>query len=163
MNFRTWHPGAAKASPLARSKDAPSAADLTGVRLNKLPMMRQIKRAAGAKGKAKALLATLDWFKARPRDARVEGPSSNCMGEGGEEAALEVDNDTGWISHRLEFPKNDRAETHRAEHDYEVIDPRAKARGLREGNRNKRGHDGPKLGEHFGKGDNLSSQVLWRL
>ncbi|KAF8331762.1 uncharacterized protein EI90DRAFT_3123404 [Cantharellus anzutake] len=133
----------------------------------------RIKRAAGAKGKAKALLATLDWFKARPRDARVEGPSSNCMGEddtkpgemgeGGEEAALEVDNDTGWISHRLEFPKNDRAETHRAEHDYKVIDPRAKARGLREGNRNKRGHDGPKLGEHFGKGDNLSSQVLWRL
>ncbi|KAF8331715.1 uncharacterized protein EI90DRAFT_3016270 [Cantharellus anzutake] len=101
------------------------------------------KRAAcGRKRKAKdesALLAALDRFKARLKDARVEGPSSNRMseddtkpeetGEDGEEAALEVDNDTGWMSHRL--PRND--EMHRAEHDYEVLDPRAKARGIREG------------------------------
>ncbi|KAF8331749.1 uncharacterized protein EI90DRAFT_964119 [Cantharellus anzutake] len=28
------------------------------------------------------------------------------------------------------------------------------------GNRNERGHDGPKLGEHFGKGDNSSSHSI---
>ncbi|KAF8331700.1 uncharacterized protein EI90DRAFT_962764 [Cantharellus anzutake] len=83
--------------------------------------------------KKKRMKAPLPLLKARLKDVHVEGPSSNRVGENdtkpeetgedGGEAALEVDNDTSWMSHRLEFPKNDEAEMHRAEHDYEVIDP----------------------------------------
>ncbi|KAF8312771.1 uncharacterized protein EI90DRAFT_3022885 [Cantharellus anzutake] len=92
------------------------------------------------KHRMKALcLPLLTGSKGRLKDACVEGPSSNRVGakpketgEDGEQAALEVDNDTSWMSHRLEFPKDDEAGAHRAEHDYEVIDPRAKAREIRE-------------------------------
>ncbi|KAF8331687.1 cyclophilin-like protein [Cantharellus anzutake] len=124
------------------------------------------KRAAGGKGKAKdesALLAALDRFKARLKDARVEGPSSSNRvgeddtkpeetGEDGEEVALEVDNDAGWMSHRLEFPKDDGAETRRAEHDYEVIDPRAKAREIREEEQERKRSRRSEVGRAFRKG-----------
>ncbi|KAF8312769.1 uncharacterized protein EI90DRAFT_3159870 [Cantharellus anzutake] len=131
----------------------------------KLAKYSKGKRAAGGKGKAKderALPAALDRLKARLKDARVEGPSSNRVGEDdtkpeetgedGEEAALEVDNDAGWMSHRLEFPKNDETETHRAEHDYEVIDPRAKAREIREEGQERKRSRRSEVGRAFRKG-----------
>ncbi|WOO84739.1 Peptidyl-prolyl isomerase CWC27 [Vanrija pseudolonga] len=49
--------------------------------------------------------------------------------EGGEEG-VEVDDDVGWLRHALKFQHEVSDETRRAEDEYTVIDPRAKAREL---------------------------------
>ncbi|KAJ6621530.1 cyclophilin-like domain-containing protein [Mycena sp. CBHHK59/15] len=41
-----------------------------------------------------------------------------------EDPGMEVDDDAGFMSHALRFPKDDGEETRKAERDYEVIDPR---------------------------------------
>ncbi|KAG5633013.1 hypothetical protein DXG03_009062, partial [Asterophora parasitica] len=46
------------------------------------------------------------------------------IGIGEEDAGMEVDDDRGFMSHALHFPKDDGEETRKAERDYEVIDPR---------------------------------------
>jgi len=49
-----------------------------------------------------------------------------------EEGGLEIDDDVEWLGHRLEFPKDNGQESARAEHDYEVIDPRARGARAKE-------------------------------
>ncbi|WVN91022.1 uncharacterized protein L203_106269 [Cryptococcus depauperatus CBS 7841] len=44
--------------------------------------------------------------------------------------ALDIDDDVGWMRHRLKFEVDERDLTRRAEDEYAVIDPRAKARDL---------------------------------
>ena len=53
-------------------------------------------------------------------------------GGGGLEEGLEVDDDVEWLSHQLQFPKDNGQESARAEHDYEVIDPRARGARAKE-------------------------------
>jgi peptidyl-prolyl cis-trans isomerase SDCCAG10 len=45
---------------------------------------------------------------------------------------IEVDDDRTWLAHELHFPKDDGAETERAERDYEVIDPRNRSARAKE-------------------------------
>jgi peptidyl-prolyl cis-trans isomerase SDCCAG10 len=45
---------------------------------------------------------------------------------------MEVDNDSDWLSHALSFPKGNEEEVAKAEREYEVIDPRARATRARE-------------------------------
>ena len=59
---------------------------------------------------------------------------------------LEVDDDVGWLSHRLYFPKDNTEEVDKAERDYEVIDPRARASRAKEEERQKKAHLHPKNG-----------------
>ncbi|OCF44803.1 peptidyl-prolyl isomerase CWC27 [Kwoniella heveanensis CBS 569] len=66
---------------------------------------------------------------------------------GGEEPGeddLEVDDDVGWMRHKLKFVVDEKELTRRAEEEYSVIDPRAKARQLADDNR--RGKDGHRKG-----------------
>ncbi|KIR60496.1 peptidyl-prolyl isomerase CWC27 [Cryptococcus bacillisporus CA1873] len=49
-----------------------------------------------------------------------------------EEGGIEVDDDIGWLKHKLKFHVNEKELTRRAEDEYAVIDPRAKARDLQE-------------------------------
>jgi peptidyl-prolyl cis-trans isomerase SDCCAG10 len=50
----------------------------------------------------------------------------------GEDEGMEVDDDVDWLRHRLHFATDDAAETARAEHDYEVIDPRTRGAKAKE-------------------------------
>ncbi|KIR33025.1 peptidyl-prolyl isomerase CWC27 [Cryptococcus deuterogattii MMRL2647] len=49
-----------------------------------------------------------------------------------EERGIEVDDDIGWLKHKLKFHVDEKELTRRAEDEYAVIDPRAKARDLQE-------------------------------
>ena len=125
------------------------------------------KRSAKGKGKGKErdeadLLAALDQFRSRLKKnaSTEESSSAHRIDDGmvppgtqdGEEAGLEVDDDSGWMKQRLEFPKDNDAETYRAEHDYDVIDPRAKARDIREEERERKRARRSEVGRAFRKG-----------
>ena len=59
-------------------------------------------------------------------------------GGDGEEAAMEVDNDTDFLSHRLYFPKDNNEEVEKAEREYEVIDPRQRSARAKEEERERK-------------------------
>ncbi|PVG00743.1 cyclophilin-like protein [Serendipita vermifera] len=54
----------------------------------------------------------------------VQDDSEPKGGPGDGEEGIEVDDDVDWIKHRLHFANDNTEEINRAEHDYEVIDPR---------------------------------------
>ncbi|KIJ58521.1 hypothetical protein HYDPIDRAFT_119457 [Hydnomerulius pinastri MD-312] len=82
----------------------------------------------------------------------AEDYDKDAGGEGGEAKAVdgedpgvevEVDDDRGFMSHALQFPKDDGEETRKAERDYDVIDPRQRgARGREEERERKRASKG---------------------
>lgn len=51
---------------------------------------------------------------------------------------LEVDVDTGFLAHKLNFPKDNTEEVNKAERDYEVIDPRQRGARAREEERQRK-------------------------
>ena len=51
---------------------------------------------------------------------------------------IEVDDDRGFLSHALHFPKDDGEESRKAERDYEVIDPRERGAKAREEERERK-------------------------
>jgi peptidyl-prolyl cis-trans isomerase SDCCAG10 len=53
-------------------------------------------------------------------------------------AGMEVDDDVGWLTHSLHFPKDNNEEVNKAEREYEVIDPRARASKAREDERHRK-------------------------
>ncbi|CAE6417945.1 unnamed protein product [Rhizoctonia solani] len=120
----------------------------------------------GKKGKGKGrdegdLLAALSSFRGRlqktlgnedeDEDVGMDDASESKEKEVSEQLQ-EVDNDSSWIGHKLKFAKDDGSETRRAEHEYEVIDPRARNNQAkmeeRERKANKRSH----VGQAFQKG-----------
>ena len=100
----------------------------------------------GKKKDESDILATLSSFRDKlqnmrsdsppaTRDERmeVEQPQEAAGQDGGaEEEGLEIDDDVEWLRHRLQFPKDNGQESARAEHDYEVIDPRARGARAKE-------------------------------
>lgn len=66
------------------------------------------------------------------------GGEGGGEGVGGEGEDVEVDNDTGFMTHALHFPKDDGEETLKAERDYEVIDPRQRGAKAREEERERK-------------------------
>ncbi|KAL7414316.1 hypothetical protein BDY24DRAFT_35005 [Mrakia frigida] len=96
--------------------------------------------ASKGKGKAKEeddILAMLGSFRKKMQSApkgnaageRGEGEEKGSDEEEGEGEGREVDNDEGWMGHRLIEERDEKAaeQTRRAETDYEVIDTRGKA------------------------------------
>lgn len=55
-----------------------------------------------------------------------------------EDPGMEVDDDAGFMSHTLHFPKDDGEETRKAERDYEVIDPRQRGARAKEEERERK-------------------------
>ncbi|CAE6482241.1 unnamed protein product [Rhizoctonia solani] len=80
-----------------------------------------------------------------------DGTESKDKGEGGEQPQ-EVDNDSSWIGHKLKFAKDDGSETRRAEHDYEVIDPRARGNQAKMEERERKANKRSNVGQAFQKG-----------
>ncbi|RXK39178.1 peptidyl-prolyl isomerase CWC27 [Tremella mesenterica] len=70
-----------------------------------------------------------------PREEAPEEPQADKSQEEGEmitgdTEGLETDDDVGWMKHQLKFIVDEKELTRRAEDEYAVIDPRAKARQL---------------------------------
>ena len=72
-----------------------------------------------------------------PNDA-AGGDNQEGGGEGDNGEDMEVDNDTGFMSHALHFPKDNGEETLKAERDYEVIDPRERGAKAKEEERERK-------------------------
>ncbi|KAH8116250.1 cyclophilin-like protein [Phellopilus nigrolimitatus] len=75
----------------------------------------------------------------------VSGTNETIGGENAE-SAMEVDTDTGFLSHKLSFPKGNDEEVAKAERDYEVIDPRQRSARAKEEERERKKHARPKDG-----------------
>jgi peptidyl-prolyl cis-trans isomerase SDCCAG10 len=102
-------------------------------------------RDAHVKGKKKKdesdILAALDRFRGKLKvhaqspgaeNATPKGDGALPVPDGDEEDVPDVDADDEWMGHQLYFPKDDGAESFRAAHEYEVIDPRARGQAAKE-------------------------------
>jgi len=123
-------------------------------------------RGVHKKGKRKDegdVLAALNSFRSKiNRTAPEEGDSgeadvSHVDGEAGvsegaaavgtgEEEGMEVDDDVGFLGHKLSFPKGNEEEVAKAERDYEVIDPRQRGARAKEEERERKRAMKPKDG-----------------
>ncbi|KAF9451182.1 cyclophilin-like protein [Macrolepiota fuliginosa MF-IS2] len=103
----------------------------------------------GRKKDESDVLAALNSFRGRLQgpmvvddlddEANNEERGDTLVADGpGEEAGIEVDNDTGFLGHALHFPKDNTEETDKAERDYEVIDPRQRGARAREEERERK-------------------------
>ena len=67
------------------------------------------------------------------------GKDADVVGtDGGEAEGVEVDDDRGFMTHALNFPKDNTEEVNKAERDYEVIDPRQRGAKAREEERERK-------------------------
>ena len=74
-----------------------------------------------------------------PNDAAAAAAAEGDNGGDGEDGEeMEVDNDTGFMTHALHFPKDNGEETMKAERDYEVIDPRQRGAKAKEEERERK-------------------------
>lgn len=79
-----------------------------------------------------------------PGDTDEDRVSGDNAGErtvlpvGQEDPGIEVDDDRGFLSHALHFPKDDGEESRKAEKDYEVIDPRERGAKAKEEERERK-------------------------
>ncbi|KAF8993447.1 cyclophilin-like domain-containing protein, partial [Cyathus striatus] len=100
------------------------------------------KAAAGKKRDEGDILAALSSFRGKLQGAMALDEPEPEDGEDGEreggEEGMEVDNDTGFMSHLLNFPKDNMEEVNKAERDYEVIDPRARGAKAKEEERERK-------------------------
>ncbi|KAF7309382.1 Peptidyl-prolyl cis-trans isomerase [Mycena indigotica] len=74
------------------------------------------------------------------KDTEKEGPAL------ADDPGIEVDDDAGFLSHALHFPKDDGEETMKAERDYEVIDPRVRGARAKEEERQRKKQQREKQG-----------------
>lgn len=108
-------------------------------------------RGVHKKGKRKDegdVLAALNSFRSKikstaeeddPMDAGTATEEGEATGAGaGDEEGIEVDDDVGFLSHKLFFPKGNEEEVAKAERDYEVIDPRARGARAKEEERERK-------------------------
>ncbi|KAG6331514.1 hypothetical protein ID866_7578 [Astraeus odoratus] len=75
---------------------------------------------------------------ANEEDEEGAGEEKAPVATPGEDPEMEVDDDRGFMSHVLHFPKDDGEETRKAERDYEVIDPRQRSARAREEERERK-------------------------
>ena len=68
----------------------------------------------------------------------TEGEAGQETSMGGTEEGMEVDDDTGFMSHLLAFSKDNEDEAQKAERDYEVIDPRQRGARAKEEERERK-------------------------
>ncbi|TFK51959.1 cyclophilin-like protein [Heliocybe sulcata] len=88
----------------------------------------------------------------KPADAEEQSAETGDTGAIAEDPGMEVDDDVGFLSHKLYFPKDNTEEVNKAERDYEVIDPRQRGARAKEEEREKRRAMKTKGGGHGGRG-----------
>ncbi|KZS94530.1 cyclophilin-like protein [Sistotremastrum niveocremeum HHB9708] len=117
-------------------------------------------RKAGKRKDEGDVLAMMNSFRGKLKANNVPEEEDNANREDGEnedglvpepEEGMEVDDDVGWLSHALHFPKdNNETETQKAEHEYEVIDPRVRANRAKEEARERKARQQAKQGHSRG-------------
>ncbi|KAI5124218.1 hypothetical protein M0805_005068 [Coniferiporia weirii] len=121
--------------------------------------LKSKKDGRGRKAKDEGdVLAKMDAFKSKLKGSFLdadepqadsgtvdEGAITNPDGENAE-VAMEIDNDTGFLSHKLLFPKDNDEEVAKAERDYEVIDPRQRSARAKEEERERKKQMRPRDG-----------------
>lgn len=142
-----------------KSRTGPSALELERAKYLKKGSSAKLASAASASGKGKRkddggeLWAKLEKFQGKLRDRQPSPGADHAMDDDDEEGeGLDVDNDTDWMSHRLSFPKGNDEEVRRAEHDYDVIDPRTREAAAQQEERDKRRAKKPSVGSAFRRG-----------
>lgn len=112
---------------------------------------REGKRRAKDEGD---LLAALESFRGKLQHARhedddqtmeqqeetkhVDPISAEAILPAAEDEGIEVDDDLGWLGHKLRFHKGNEVETQKADRDYEVIDPRVRGERARDEERERK-------------------------
>ncbi|CAE6505822.1 unnamed protein product, partial [Rhizoctonia solani] len=150
------------------SEDEREAKKAKGPSQLELELAKYKKGRAGKKGKGKGrdegdLLDALSSFRGRlqkslkddddgDEDVGMEDGTENKEKGESAEQPQEVDNDSSWIGHKLKFAKDDGSETRRAEHEYEVIDPRARSSQARMEERERKANKRSNIGQAFQKG-----------
>ena len=154
---------------LTRQRDSDSDDDKPSKKAKKGPSIIELQNAKYQRGKAAAarrggkkrdesdVLLALQSFRGKLQ--RTKGDSGDEedvakmdgedveMAPAADEEGIEVDDDVDWLRHRLHFTNDGAAESARAEHDYEVIDPRmrgakAKEEEMERKRARKEGHGG---------------------
>ncbi|KAJ8076584.1 Peptidyl-prolyl isomerase cwc27 [Marasmius tenuissimus] len=128
--------------------------------------LKKYEKGRGLNKKAKRrdegdVLAKLDMFRGRLKGVQVsDGEDGAAEGDNQPEAELpdpedpgmEVDDDRGFLGHKLHFPKDNNEEVEKAERDYEVIDPRQRgARAREEERERKKREKGGRSHRHGGR------------
>ncbi|CUA78116.1 peptidyl-prolyl cis-trans isomerase SDCCAG10 [Rhizoctonia solani] len=150
------------------SEDEREAKKAKGPSQLELELAKYKKGRAGKKGKGKGrdeadLLDALSSFRGRlqkslkddddgDEDVGTEDGTENKEKGESAEQPQEVDNDSSWIGHKLKFAKDDGSETRRAEHEYEVIDPRARSSQAQMEERERKANKRSNIGQAFQKG-----------
>lgn len=116
-------------------------------------------KASAAKGKKRDdsdMLRRLEKFRSQLKlqpAADGDGDEDDDMADGeNAEEGLDVDNDSGWMGHRLNFPTGNEEEVSRAEHDYEVIDPRTRGAAARQEEMDRKRAKKSNVGSAFRRG-----------
>lgn len=147
---------------LTRQRESDSEDDKPSKKTKKGPSIIEMQNAKYQRGQAAArksgrkrdendVLSALQSFRGKLQQARgdsdeeddtrkntksiaVDGESGKMVENDGnaEGEGMEVDDDVDWLHHRLHFADDGAAEASRAEHDYEVIDPRMRSAKAKE-------------------------------
>ncbi|KAH7093906.1 cyclophilin-like protein [Auriculariales sp. MPI-PUGE-AT-0066] len=154
--------------PAKKTKDGPSQLEQELSRYSKnRTAVRRDKEGKKVGKNENDVLAALDAFRGKLQRAM---PKDEGEGEGeGEEAkhvdpidaaailpeaeeeGIEVDDDIGWLSHRLKFHKGNEEETQKADRDYEVIDPRVRGERARDEERERKKREQQKQNRGVGQ------------
>ena len=148
---------------IARKRAGETSDDERAVKKPKGPSLLAAELAKYSKGKGKAkkkgkgeddVLATLNSFRSKLQgvmdvddEVPVElGEDGEMPPAGAEDPGVDVDDDLGFLSHHLRFPKGNEDEVAKAEREYEVIDPRARGAKAKEEERQRKRAQRPKDG-----------------
>jgi peptidyl-prolyl cis-trans isomerase SDCCAG10 len=135
---------------LTRQRESDSEDDKPSKKTKKGPSIIEMQNAKYQRGQAAArksgrkrdendVLSALQSFRGKLQQAQGDGDEEDethenkkSIAEDGEDEGMEVDDDVDWLHHRLHFADDSAAEVSRAEHDYEVIDPRMRGAKAKE-------------------------------
>ncbi|VDB84859.1 unnamed protein product [Peniophora sp. CBMAI 1063] len=151
---------------IARKRAGGDSDDDRAAKKPKGPSLLAAELAKYSKGKGKGkkkgkgeddVLATLNSFRNKLQgvmDVDDEEPEEEEKKEGedgemlpaAEDPGVEVDDDLGFLSHHLRFPKGNEEEVAKAEREYEVIDPRARGAKAKEEERQRKRAQRPRDG-----------------
>jgi peptidyl-prolyl cis-trans isomerase SDCCAG10 len=109
--------------------------------LKKYEKGRGLRTKGKGKGKDESdVMAILNSFRGKLKSGGKPGDEGGMEGDAQETTGdgMEVDDDTGFMNHVLQFPKDDGEESMKAERDYEVIDPRVRGARAKEEERERK-------------------------
>lgn len=141
-------------SPSAEERNAKKAKGPSALEQELAKYSKNKGKKSGKRKDESDLLATLSNFRSKLQEASTAMDVDEAeKGDGMEdiEQEVDVDDDRDWLTHKLHFPKDNTEINEQAIDHYEVIDPRARSRQIRE-ERKERREDRPGRSQAFRPG-----------